>query len=82
MILVNPAADLILKRVEFGTPDWPSGCLRGATQVCAHGVAGDAGRIGNSANGLTLRDEVTNGNHGLAPEHRPLPTRSRTREEV
>ena len=79
---MNPAADLIFEWVEFGTPTGPGGRFRGAVQVFAHGVAGDAGRIGNSANGLTLRDEVTNGNHGLAPEHRPLPTRSRTREEV
>src|SRR6266536_402513 len=73
-VLHDPLTDLVLERVEFGCAAWPGCSLGCATQVLAHSVARDTGLSRNGPNGLTLCGEFAKSKHGLAPEHRPLPS--------
>src|SRR6266545_3606622 len=50
MVLANPGANLALKRVKFALAARPGCGLRSATQVFAHGVAGDPGLGHNGPN--------------------------------
>ena len=45
---------------------------RGAPQIFADGIPGEARLVGNSANGMALRCKIANGVHGLTPQHQPL----------